>query len=261
VSGDDPGPGPNPDEVKTVTVAEFIAAPESQTQVYQLTGAIGGSINSTYGNFDLTDDSGTVYVYGLTATNLGYGASNDKSYASLGLSAGDKITIKGYRGSYGDKVEVVYAWFVEKVSGDTPGSGTGSSGDFASNVTWTAGSNNAYDQDATVNGTSGVKVLKLGKSSEGGKSTLTLPAGSSTLSFYAVSWNNADVANLVFSVNGQEVATVTPKTNSGLAGNPTYTLTVSDSDHYTVNLGSSTSTVEVKTAGGYRAALFGIVAQ
>ena len=261
--GDDPGPGPGPDpgDAIAVTVAEFIAAAESETQVYQLTGTIGGTINSTYGNFDLTDDSGTVYVYGLTATNLGYGASNDKSYASLGLAAGDKITIKGYRGSYGEKVEVVYAWFVEKVSGGDPGPGPEPGGDFTSNVTWTAGSDNSYDQDATVNGTTGVKVLKLGKGSDYGKSTLTLPAGSTTLSFYAVSWNNADVANLVFSVNGQEVATVTPKANSGLAGNPTYTLTVSDSDHYTVNLGSAATTVEVKTAGGYRAALFGIIAK
>ncbi|MGN1210446.1 MAG: BACON domain-containing protein, partial [Candidatus Cryptobacteroides sp.] len=35
------------------TVAEFIAAAESSTQPYKLTGVIGGSINSTYGNFDL----------------------------------------------------------------------------------------------------------------------------------------------------------------------------------------------------------------
>ena len=265
VSGGDPGPGPSGD-VKTVTVAEFNAAAESSTQKYKLTGTIGGTINSTYGNFDLTDDSGTVYVYGLTATDLGYGATNDKSYASLGLQAGDKITIIGYRGSYGEKIEVVYAYFVEKVSGGDPGPGPdpGTGGTYDSNVTWTAGTDNAYDQDATVNGTSGVKVLKLGKAGNNpdwGKSTLTLPAGSSTLSFYAVSWNNADVASLVFSVNGKEVATVTPKANSGLAGNPTYTLTVSDSDYYTVNLGSSATTVEVKTTGGYRAALFGIVAQ
>ena len=109
--------GAEPAEVKEVSVAEFLAAPESDTQVYQLTGTIGGDINTTYGNFDLTDETGTVYVYGLTATELGYGAKNDKSYASLGLNAGDRIVIKGYRGSYKEKVEVMYAWLVEKVSG------------------------------------------------------------------------------------------------------------------------------------------------
>ena len=115
--GDDPQPS---GDVKAVTIAEFNAAPESQTQVYELVGVIGGSINTTYGNFDLTDETGTVYVYGLTATELGYGAKNDKSYASLGLAEGDKIKIRGYRGSFGDKIEVVSAWFIEKVTGDDP---------------------------------------------------------------------------------------------------------------------------------------------
>ena len=121
-------PPPTPGGVKAVTIAEFNAAPESDTQVYELVGTIGGTINTTYGNFDLTDETGTVYVYGLTATELGYGEKNDKSYASLGLVEGDKIKIRGYRGSYGDKIEVMYAWFIEKVSGggggDTPGGGT-----------------------------------------------------------------------------------------------------------------------------------------
>lgn len=115
--------GSQPDGVKSVSVAEFNAAAESDTQVYELVGTIGGSINTTYGNFDLTDETGTVYVYGLTSTELGYGAKNDKSYASLNLKAGDKIKIQGYRGSYNDKIEVMYAWFIEKLEdggGDEP---------------------------------------------------------------------------------------------------------------------------------------------
>lgn len=118
-------PGGEDVEPTPVTVAEFNAAAESSTVVYQLTGTISGSINATYGNFDLVDETGSVYVYGLTATNLGYGASNDQSYGSLGLKSGDKITINGYRGSYGDKIEVMYAWFVEKVGeGGTTDPGT-----------------------------------------------------------------------------------------------------------------------------------------
>ncbi|MBQ9184762.1 MAG: BACON domain-containing protein [Bacteroidales bacterium] len=109
-----PGGGGNEDGIKTVTVAEFNAAAESNTQKYKLTGTISGTINTTYGNFDLVDDSGSVYVYGLTATDNGYGTSNDKSYASLGLKAGDKITIIGYRGSFNGKIEVMYAYFVSK---------------------------------------------------------------------------------------------------------------------------------------------------
>ncbi len=128
---DQPGGGDTGDVI-SATVAQFNAAAESQTQVYELVGTIGGSINTTYGNFDLTDETGTVYVYGLTATNLGYGAKNDKSYASLGLAAGDKIKIRGYRGSFNDKIEVLNAWFIEKVTGqggnDQPGGGNDNPG-------------------------------------------------------------------------------------------------------------------------------------
>ena len=109
---------------KAVTVAEFLAAPESDTQVYELVGTIDGSINTTYGNFDLTDETGTVYVYGLTATELGYGAKNDKTFSTLGLEAGDKIKIRGYRGSFEDKIEVLSAWFIEKLTGGDEGSET-----------------------------------------------------------------------------------------------------------------------------------------
>jgi hypothetical protein len=45
----------------------------------------------------------------------------------MGLNEGDKIKIRGYRGSFNDKIEVMYAWFIEKVGGgggDTPGAGT-----------------------------------------------------------------------------------------------------------------------------------------
>ena len=161
VGGDTP-PGPG-GEVKAVTIAEFNAAPESDSQVYELVGTIGGSINTTYGNFDLTDDTGTVYVYGLTATELGYGAKNDKSYESLGLNDGDKIKIRGYRGSYGDKIEVMYAWFIEKVGGDTPGGGDTPSGDtisFATNSTaqtWSSETDGTYGEGFSAT-TQGIKV-------------------------------------------------------------------------------------------------------
>ena len=120
----DPEPQEEGQEVQAVTVTEFLAAPESDTQVYELVGTIKGNINTTYGFFDLKDETGSVYVYGLTATPLGYGTKNDHSYSSLGLNPGDRIRIRGYRGSYGDKIEMMYAWFVKKVSGDTPGGDT-----------------------------------------------------------------------------------------------------------------------------------------
>lgn len=108
-------------EATVATIAEFNAAAVNSTVpgvYYELTGTIGGNINTTYGNFDLTDATGTVYVYGLTANYLVLSsatkANNDKSYATLGLQAGDNITIRGVRADYNGKVEVLGAYFVKK---------------------------------------------------------------------------------------------------------------------------------------------------
>lgn len=101
-------------EATPVTIAEFNEKPVDANVWYELTGVITGTINTTYGNFDLVDETGKVYVYGLTATPQ---SVNDKSYASLGLEAGDKIKIRGTRGVYEEtgKIEVLNAYFVELV--------------------------------------------------------------------------------------------------------------------------------------------------
>lgn len=94
------------------TIADFLAAEESEDVYYELTGTISNITNTTYGNFDLTDTTGTVYVYGLTST---FQTSNDKSFASLNLAEGDLITIRGTRASFeGDAQVNGPAYFVSK---------------------------------------------------------------------------------------------------------------------------------------------------
>ena len=261
--GDVPPSGDEVDHGAT-TVASFLAASESTSDWYELTGVISGlKDGDQYGNFDLTDDSGSVYVYGVLSTKGGEKKKFQELVEKYGIANGGTITIKANRGSYNDKDEAVNAYFVSYKpgeGGDEPGGGE-ATGVFSSNVTWTAdGSTSSYDQTANVNGTNDVAVLKLGTGSKYGSSTLTLPAGSTSMSFYAVAWNNA-AADLVFKVDGKEVKKVSPAPNSGLKGNPTYTISVSDSDFYTINFESATTTVTVETSGGYRAALFGINAK
>ena len=89
--------------IAAVTVADFIAKPEG-TALYELTGIVKNLANTTYGNFDLVDATGSVYVYGLTGN--GAIGSNDKSFASLGINEGDVITIVGTRASYKETVQV-----------------------------------------------------------------------------------------------------------------------------------------------------------
>ncbi len=89
--------------ISKVSVADFLAAPEG-TALYELTGVVKNIKNTTYGNFDLVDATGTVYVYGLTGA--GVVGSNDKSFESLGINEGDVITIVGTRASYKDTPQV-----------------------------------------------------------------------------------------------------------------------------------------------------------
>ena len=277
--GGNGGENPPAGDAQVVSVADFVAAAESDTQKYQLTGTIGGNINTTYGNFDLTDDTGTVYVYGLTATEQGYGAKNDKSYASLNLAEGDNITIIGYRGSYNDKVEVLYAYFVKKNSsgsgGDTPDTPDEPDtpdtpdnpdepmeldSDFSSGVptdNWILRSS-AYKHEGVVNGTATVPVLKLGTGSKTGSATLALPSGATVLTFYALSWKGSP-STLVFKVDGKEVKTVNPAANDGLSGSSPYTLSVTASDKYKIKLPAGAISIDVETTGASpRAALFAI---
>jgi len=86
-----------------VTVEEFLAK-EVGTALFRLTGKVSNIANTTYGNFDLVDATGTVYVYGLT--NNGAIGSNDKKFESLGIKEGDIVTIVGTRADYKGTAQV-----------------------------------------------------------------------------------------------------------------------------------------------------------
>ena len=118
----DPDPeDPVTDEVKKVTVAEFNAAAESDDVWYQLTGTVKNlKDGDQYGNFDLEDESGSVYVYGLLSEKGGAKKQFQQLVAEKGIVNGSKITIIGNRGSYKDKIEVMNAYFVSIEGSDTP---------------------------------------------------------------------------------------------------------------------------------------------
>ena len=81
-----------------ITIADFLTKEKSAEVWYRLTGTIKQIVKAEYGNFYLEDESGSyVYVYGLTKAPV---SKNDKSFASLGLAEGDKITIVGTRDQF-----------------------------------------------------------------------------------------------------------------------------------------------------------------
>lgn len=143
-------------------------------------------------------------------------------------------------------------------------------GKFTSNVKWTLGAN-SYDgsssgnskQSAEVNGEEVSQVLKLGKKEEVGKATLTLPAGTTKVTFYGFSWKGTK-ATLVASVGETKVASKELTANTGVAGNPPYKITVTSADLQTIELPFKLATdtdVVITTAAAARVVLFAINAE
>ncbi len=95
--------------VETVTVEEFLAK-ETGDQLYRLTGNIANVVNTTYGNFDIVDATGSVYIYGLLTGING----ERKQYESLGLNEGDNITLITKRAEYNGAAQGSNAWFISK---------------------------------------------------------------------------------------------------------------------------------------------------
>ena len=104
----DAAPGAEEDE--TMTIAKFLEKKDTATE-YTLTGKITNVANTTYGNFDLTDATGTIYVYGLLTPE---GASQ-KQWAAAGLKLGDIITVKGKYNEYNGSPQIKNAVYVSHV--------------------------------------------------------------------------------------------------------------------------------------------------
>ncbi len=103
-------------KVEAISVADFLAKEASTDKWYRLTGSVNNIKNADYGNFDLTDESGSVYVYGvLTGLN-----GEKKQFSTLGVEEGDVITIVGNRAEFKGSAQVGNAWYVSHEKGTTP---------------------------------------------------------------------------------------------------------------------------------------------
>ena len=248
------------------TVADFLTQSVSSSKWYKLTGTITNLKTGNYGNFDLVDETGTVYVYGLTSSLV---AKNDQSFPNLGLKEGDVVTLVGTRAEYNGAAQVggpaYYISHVEGAAGgEEPEQPSGDAAKYASNVEFTTVSSAFTDNVVNVNGVANVANLKLGTSSKCGEGKVTLPAGTTKVSFYAVAWKGSP-AKLEFSVAGTVVGTQEIAANDAATGQAPYNITVTDSDYYTVTLPAAldaATEVTVKTVEtGYRAIIFGVQAK
>lgn len=94
------------------TISEFRNAPDDKEKYYLISGTINKVAEADkgakddiekYGNFDLTDETGSVYIYGVLT---GWGGSKGK-FGDLKLTYGDKLTVIAYKTTYKGLVEGV----------------------------------------------------------------------------------------------------------------------------------------------------------
>ena len=266
--GEGTSTGSKPESKGKKTVAEFIAAADN-SNYYELTGSVSG-FNRTYCSFDLTDETGKIYVYSVLPES--------KSEWVNTIKDGGTVTILGKYLFYESKSqhEVVDAYIVsftpgeggDNPGGDNPG---GEAGQYdPQGITWTLGTN-AYDntsssnsaQSAVVNGVSVSNLLKLGKSSATGDATIHIPAETKKVGFYALSWK-AKPAELKITMGSNSVS-VNPPANDGAAGNPPYTITLASdgSDYFELDVPTSEAVdvkVETTDPAAGRVLLIGLTA-
>lgn len=75
------------------TCKEVNEAPDGKSFV--VSGTITKIVNTTYGNWYMTDGTAELYIYGTLDAE-----GKTKNFTSLGLEVGDKVTIEGPKGSY-----------------------------------------------------------------------------------------------------------------------------------------------------------------
>lgn len=162
------GPAPG----SAVTIAEFIEMADTANP-YELTGTITRVVNTQYGNFDLTDTTGTIYVYGLDA--------------DWAFREGDTITILGKYALYNGKDEVIDAQYIthvaapyiEAASTTVESSVTDVTIDVKSNVSWAVSCDaswvTSYTQSGVNDGAIEV-VMEANTTNESREATFTFTA-------------------------------------------------------------------------------------
>ena len=253
-------------DVKDIDLASFKALADDSETWYRISGTVAESTEpntkldlETYGNLALTDGTNEVYVYGVVP---GWGGAS-KLFGTLGVKLGDKLTIVCHKASFTkDEYTLHQASKAFYVSHETPADPEAPLGTYESNVKYTLGDYAYEDGVATVNGTENVATIKLGSSSKIGSATVTLPKGTTSVSFYAVAWKGK-TATLQFSIGDTVIGTQAVVGNDGATGNAPYTLTVADTDKYSLTMAAleADTEVTVTTVEAVRVILFGIQAK
>ena len=228
---------------------------------------IATAYNSKYDNItiymsDNQDTQETFYVYRMAGGKT--------------LQVGDKIKVTGNlknhkgtspqmnTGATYELLEAVGGGSGSEGEGEGGGSGEGDSSEYSIDLTYTLGGTSSAKEKATINGNADITVLKIGSSKNTGSIDFTIPAGTTSVSYYAVAWTGK-VTTITFSIGGTIVGEQAISGNAGATASSPYTMTVTAADKYTFNIGTSLTedtvvTVTTKDAAEKRAIIFGVKA-
>ena len=223
--------------------------------------------NGNYTNFE---------VEGATKFKGALSSAPSSIYSTF--AEGDKVQVTGYFNTLNTSANLLNVIATEvKVlekgegGGDNPGGDKPGEGEFSSNVSWTL-VDAAYSDEATINGTKGVSVLKLGTGKKVGSATIVIPAGTKKISFYGLAWKGK-TASVAAELGGTAIGNPIELTaNPGCTSTSPYTINdVTTTSKKTIDIAALNGgnalpadvTITVKSVKGSdcRVILFGIQAE
>ena len=279
-----------------IALTSKMTANDSMADVY-VKGIISSDlvVNLQYGNatFNISDDGSATGEFNIfRALYLG----NVKFTSEDQIKIGDEVVLVGTLVNYKGTAPELKDCHIVQLNGDQGGEeggeeggntggeeGGNTGGEEGGNTGGEEGGNTGGEVDAadytttveystistfddkgvaTINGVSDVKVLKVGSSDALGSFTLTLPAGTRSVSYYAVGWKGK-TTTLKFLQGETEIDTQALVANDGASNSSPFTLTVTDADKYSLDFDAALEAdtkITVTTTAIARALLFGIQA-
>ena len=114
-------PGPVVPTIQNITVEDFLAEPTSNDTWYRLTGMVTDlKDGNAFGNFNLKDKTGFVYVYGVLSEEGGDSGLFQELVERYGIKNGGIITIVGNRGKQNGNPAMKNAYFEAYEAGSDP---------------------------------------------------------------------------------------------------------------------------------------------
>lgn len=104
--------GPGAFEAPLSTIKQVAAGADGE--VFRIRATVTGVRNTSYGNIDVEDETGSIYIYGLFNGLGQYPKDASGGWSSFGIEPGDIITVQGPRTLYnGTTLELVDATLIK----------------------------------------------------------------------------------------------------------------------------------------------------